>query len=164
MSREKTGLKQWQNTDSVINWFKNIQNKKNQKFIQFDVVNFYPSISAELLAAAIEWARDFTHISDQDKKIMMESKKSLIFRKGAPWCKRANSEFDIGQGSYDGAEACELVGLYILHELRSLHLNADIGKYRDDGLAETSSSSRQIVIIKKISYLRALYQKKHLQI
>ena len=43
-----------------------------------------------------------------------------------------------------------MVGLYILHELRSLDLNADIGKYMDDGLAETSSSPRQIEVIKKI--------------
>ena len=52
--REKTGLKQWKNTDSVIDWFKKIQNKSNPKFIQFDVVNFYPSISSELLATAIQ--------------------------------------------------------------------------------------------------------------
>ena len=148
--REKSGLKQWRNTDSVIEWFKKIENKPNKKFIQFDVVNFYPSISAELLAAAIEWARNFTNISARDENIIKESKKALIFRKGTPWCKRTNSEFDIGQGSFDGAETCELVGLFILHELRSLHLNADIGKYRDDGLAETSSSPRQIEVIKKI--------------
>ena len=55
--RQQTGLKQWKNTDSVIDWFKKIQNKRNKKFIQFDVVNFYHSISSELMAAAIEWAK-----------------------------------------------------------------------------------------------------------
>ena len=86
--REKTGFKQWQNTGSVINWFKNIQNKSNNKFIQFDVVNFYPSISSELMEAAIEWAQNFIQISDMDKKIIMESKKSLIFKDGTPWVKK----------------------------------------------------------------------------
>ena len=35
-------------------------------------------------------------------------------------------------GSYQGAEVCELVGLYILFELKSLEI--DLGLYRDDGL------------------------------
>ena len=33
------------------------------------------SISDELLEAAIEWAKQFTDISDEQKKIIMESKK-----------------------------------------------------------------------------------------
>ena len=145
--REKTGFKQWQNTGAVINWFKKIENKKNQRFIQFDVVNFYPSISNELMEEAIEWAKNFTQISDKEKKIIMESKKSLIFKNGEPWMKKGGSEFDVAQGSYDGAEACELVGLYILSKLEKLNLN--VGIYRDDGLAATSSTPRQVEIMKK---------------
>ena len=145
--REKTGFKQWQNTGAVINWFKNIENKKNKKFIVFDVVNFYPSISAELMEAAIEWARNFIQISDSDKKIIMEAKKSLIFKNGEPWMKKGGSIFDVAQGSYDGAEACELVGLYILSMLENLKIN--VGIYRDDGLAVTNSSPRQVDILKK---------------
>ena len=38
-------------------------------------------------------------------------------------------------GSYDGAEVCELVGLYILHKLTSTYPSGNIGLYRDDGLA-----------------------------
>ena len=124
--REKTGYKQWQNTNAVIKWFKIIENKKNRKFLQFDVVNLYPSISAELMEAAIEWARNFTHISDSEKKIIMESKKSLIFINGTPWVKKGGSEFDVAQGSYDGAEACELVGLYILSKLQDLNLEVGL--------------------------------------
>ena len=36
-------------------------------------------------------------------------------------------------GSYDRAETCELVGLYMLSQLEQLGIN--IGLYRDDGLA-----------------------------
>ena len=86
--REKTGLKQWRNTDSVIAWFKKIEKKSSKKFIQFDVVNFYPSISAELLKAAIQWARQFVDVSTEQERIIMESKKSLIFRKGNPGAKK----------------------------------------------------------------------------
>ena len=43
--------------------------------------------------------------------------------------------FDVTMGSYDGAEICELVGLYILHVLRERYEKVKIGLYRDDGLA-----------------------------
>ena len=42
--------------------------------------------------------------------------------------------FDVTMGCYDGAEVCELVGLYILHKLTSAFPGGDIGLYRDDGL------------------------------
>ena len=43
--------------------------------------------------------------------------------------------FDVTMGSYDGAEVCELVGLYILDQLGSKYNKENIGLYRDDGLA-----------------------------
>ena len=43
--------------------------------------------------------------------------------------------FDVEMGCYDGAEVCELVGLYILHKHSSAYPNGSIGFYRDDGLA-----------------------------
>ena len=41
-------------------------------------------------------------------------------------------------GSFDGAEVCELVGLYLLSQLQ--HLDMNVGLYRDDGLAVTKLS------------------------
>ena len=37
-------------------------------------------------------------------------------------------------GSYDGAEICELVGIYILTRLATIIKKSDCGLYRDDGL------------------------------
>ena len=37
-------------------------------------------------------------------------------------------------GSYDGAEICELVGLYLLNQLSTVIDKSSIGLYRDDGL------------------------------
>ena len=37
-------------------------------------------------------------------------------------------------GSFDGAEACELVGLYLLHQLNQKFPTINFGLYRDDGL------------------------------
>ena len=38
-------------------------------------------------------------------------------------------------GAYDGAEICELVGLFILNQLYNEYGQSNIGLYRDDGLA-----------------------------
>ena len=43
--------------------------------------------------------------------------------------------FDVAMGSYDGAEVCELVGVFILSQLPERCKKSDIGLYRDDGLA-----------------------------
>ena len=37
-------------------------------------------------------------------------------------------------GSYDGAEICELVGLFILNNLAERFGKESVGLYRDDGL------------------------------
>ena len=48
--------------------------------------------------------------------------------------------FDVTMGSFDGAEICELVGLYLLHLLSSTFSQDLIGLYRDDGLAALNLS------------------------
>ena len=44
-------------------------------------------------------------------------------------------------GSFDGAETCDLVGLYLLSQLQAPGIN--IGVYRDDGLATRKLTNRQ---------------------
>ena len=51
------------------------------------------------------------------------------------WIKKNSSSFDVTMGSYDGAEVCELVGLFILNDLCNEYGKDNIGLYRDDGLA-----------------------------
>ena len=46
-------------------------------------------------------------------------------------------------GSFDGAEICELVGLYILHLLSSKFNKDQVGLYRDDDLAAFKLSGPQ---------------------
>ena len=62
------------------------------------------------------------------------------------------SFFDITMGSYDGADVCELVGLFILHQLSQLVGSKNIGLYRDNGLAilENTSGPTSEHIKKKI--------------
>ena len=56
-------------------------------------------------------------------------------------------------GSYDGAEICELVGLFLLHELSTITPKDLTGLYRDDGLAIfRNSSGPNTDRIKKMNY------------
>ena len=91
--RNKTQLKQWKNVYSCIEWFKLLKNKKNLSFIIFDIVSFYPSISLELLEEAIEWAKQFVDVTDEERKIILESRKTLLAMKKQFLDKETKSRF-----------------------------------------------------------------------
>ena len=66
----------------------------------------------------INFAKQFTSISQKDIDIILHARKSLLFGNGKVWNKKfGDPEFDVTMGSFDGAEICELVGLYILSVL-----------------------------------------------
>ena len=48
-------------------------------------------------------------------------------------------------GSFDGAEICELVGLYLLDKLSKLLGKDNVGLYRDDRLAPVKSTSGPVL-------------------
>ena len=123
--------------------------KQRRKFIQFDIDSFYPSISEKLINDAITWASQFVHISEEDKLIIFHTCKSLLYHNGAPWVKKNGSNCDVGMGSYDGAEKCDLVGLFILSLLRDLPM--EVGLFRDDdlGVSTAGQTARQVESTKK---------------
>ena len=125
----------------IYTWFVNLDNKQELTFVKFDVEAFYPSISEALLGSALEWAGTMVEITQEEKEVINKTKMSLLFVKGKPWVKRS-SEWDITMGSFDGAEACELVGLFMLNQLRQTNL--DLGLYRDDGLGVTNLKGRPL--------------------
>ena len=45
-------------------------------------------------------------------------------------------------GAYDGAEVCELAGIFILYQLLRIYNKNYIGLYRDDSLAVFRNTSR----------------------
>jgi len=62
--------------------------------------------------------------------------------------KTGTNLFDITMGSYDGAEACELVGTLLLHSITAKYGNT-FGLYRDDGLGVIRGSARNTEKIKQ---------------
>lgn len=149
--RNKSNVKQWRNTNAVIEWFEKLPNKNRLTFLVFDIIEFYPSISEDLLKTCLEWAKKFTHISDIEYRTILHCRRSLLFDSNdKAWTKKdTNTDFDVTMGSNDGAEIAELVGLYILYLLESkLHIK-DIGLYRDDGLAAINARGRTADKIRK---------------
>ena len=144
--REKLKYNQWKNTGSAVKWYCRLQQKHKLKFIQADMKDFYGNITEELFTAALEWAGEHVEISDETKEILIQSKKSFLFHSDEPWRKKGGKNFDITMGSFDGAESCDLVGLYLLSQL---DLGMDIGLYRDDVLAVSKFSPRKPEQIKK---------------
>ena len=113
----QTNVNQWKNTSQLISWFKNIKSKKASSFVNFDVENFYPSISIDIFTDAISYIKTITNIDDDQLSIIMQSRKALLFNSNEPWIKKSGKEsFDVPTGCYDGAEVCELVGTYILNK------------------------------------------------
>ena len=124
-------VNQWKNTSSVPQWFERLANKSDLAFICFDVVEFYPSISEALLNRALDFASEHLIISASERQTIINSKHSLLFSEGQPWEKRnLTSNFDVTMGSYDGAETCELVGCYLLSQLKQLP-GIEIGLYKE---------------------------------
>ena len=139
--RTRNKYNQWKNTKWVIDWFNSVRDKGRHSFLVFDIGDFYPSISKVL-----EFAKRSTTLIDEDIEIIKHSRKTLLFDGDEPWVKRGNSPmFDAAMGSYDEAEVCEMVGLYALHILSTKYTNANIGLYRDDGLAVFRSTNGRVL-------------------
>ena len=83
--RETTHLQQWKNTQAVIDWFSDLKDKSDKTFIKFDIVEFYPSISEELLEGAINYAKSVSAITKQQESIIWHSRKSLHFNEKSTW-------------------------------------------------------------------------------
>ena len=80
--------------------------------------------------------KTLVNISDEEINTIMRSRKFLLFNNTDIWIKKnGDPNFDVTMGSFDGAELCELVGLYILPILGEKYGKHRIGLYRDDELA-----------------------------
>ena len=100
----------------------------------FYIKDFYPSIKKKLLWKAIRFAKLYISITNKDIEAMFHAMKSLLYYSDEPWVKKGKSNFDVTRVAYDGAELCELIGIFML-SLLSKHINKNhIGLHRHDGL------------------------------
>ena len=136
---------------SFILFYAIYKNSEELRFIQFDICDYYGSISEKLFGEAVDWAKSVTFVSDDEIDIMLQSKRSLLFDGKDTWKRKlkegCTNDFNIGMGSFDGAESTDLIGLYLLSKLK--HLNAKVCLYRDDGLLVTSCNPKETEEMKK---------------
>ena len=131
---------QWQNSFSVIDWFNNLKDKQRLSFIEFDIIDFYPSITENILKKALDWAKNIVNITEEEISTIFQSKKALLFFKDQCWIKTGSEAFDVSMGSWDGAEIADLIGLYLLSQIQDITFK--LGLYRDYGLGVTSLTPR----------------------
>ena len=124
------------------------ENKQNCHFITGDIRNFYGEISEELLNKALDWAETITPIHPQHREIILQVRKTFLFHKGRPWVKE-DGIWDISMGSYDSAEVTDLVGLYMLQQIRDRDLGIDPCFYRDDFVTDSDKSRKENEEIRK---------------
>ena len=107
----------------------------------FDIADFYPSIKEKLLWEGIRFAKHYISITKKDIEAIFQARKSLLYYIDKRWVKKGERNFDISMDAYDGAEVCELIGIFIL-PLLSKHINENhIGLYRDESLAILKNTS-----------------------
>ena len=99
----------------------------------FDIKDFYSSISKKLLDDCINFARQHAQIKEYFN-IIQHARKLLLYNKEIPRQKKNTSLLHVAMGAYDGAEVCELVGLFLLNSLANKFDKNSVGLYRDDGL------------------------------
>ena len=136
-------VNQWRSTKEFIRWFNNLENKKQLSYHTFHIAYFYPSITDNPLIKTLKWAHKYHNIAVTEFDATMHARRTILYdHNGKVWTTRNSKNlFDVSMGANDGAEICELIGLYILTEI---HKNIDftsVGLHRDDGLAVIRSAS-----------------------
>ena len=69
----KLSVNEWKNMISVIKWFKNINNKRFYKFLQFDIKDFYPFMKETLLHEAIQFAKEHVPVTRKDIEVIFHA-------------------------------------------------------------------------------------------
>ena len=88
-----------------------------------------------MLNKTLDFASEYIYILKCDINVIHHARKSLLFDGSHTWIKKEGGLFDVSMGTYDGAEVCELVGIYMLHLLSRRYNKNDFELYRDEGLA-----------------------------
>ena len=126
--------KLWKNSMDTIDGFKNIRDKKRSTFVQFDIIEFHPSITRELILRRLNHAREYTDIMQEEIEIIQACRKSVLSDNRRTWVKSHVDNFDVPMGAYDSAQVANLVVIYILDTLGRIVNLEQVGLYRCDGI------------------------------
>ena len=131
----------WKNSYDTIEWFKKIKNKSKATFTQFDIIDFYPSITKNILIHSINYARKYTEITKEQYEIILACRKTVLKNNRSTWVKTGSENFDVHMGGYDSSQIADLVGLYILDTLSRIVNPEQIGLYHNDEIIYIPNSN-----------------------
>ena len=86
----------------------------------------------------MKFASRFIHFDDSKTLTIQNARKTLLFNKGLQWQhqqQKTTGLSDVTLGGLDSSQVCELVGLFLLYQVKENFLFLNNGLYRDDGLA-----------------------------
>ena len=126
---EKLNINEHRDNYKFIFWFKKLDNKSKNK--QLDIKEFYPSTIQQLKKCEIKQSNQ-----TQLKVVAIHLEKA---RKK----NESSSCFDVTMGSYDGAEICELIGIFTQSVLQDIINKKQMGLLRDDELIVLSKATSQ---------------------
>ena len=125
----------WKNSSVVIKWFRNLENNSSSLVIIFDIEDFYSSILLSAFNRAIEFGKEISNSLNDENSMIMITRETLLFSDGEAWVKKNEEDaFDVPLGLYDGAEMCELVGTYLLNQLKVAIGKENMELSKDDSL------------------------------
>ena len=78
----------------------------------------------------------------KDKRYFYYDRQMLIFNNNQSLLRKSgNEELDVPMGCFDSVEVCDIVGVYIVHLLKSVMRKENVSLYRDDVLGILRNSS-----------------------
>ena len=108
---------------------KNINMAQKHIFISFGIVDFYPSITENLLKIAISWAGQRTPITAQEINIIKHARKSLLFNDGKTWIKRNSKNISVRCNNGKVRRGRNTLADWVIHLEHALEKIQE-GKYR----------------------------------
>ena len=75
----------WGNSYESIEWFRRIKNKSKVTFMQFDIIDFYPSITKNILIDSINYARKYVDATNEQYEIIVACRKTVIKNNESTW-------------------------------------------------------------------------------
>ena len=66
--------------------------------MQFNIIDFYPSITKNTLIDSINYARKYVEITNEQYKIILPCRKTVLKNNRSMWVKRGSDNFDVPMG------------------------------------------------------------------
>lgn len=56
--------------------------------VQFDIIDYYPSISKDLFTLGLEFAQQYAYLSDEELDIILKCRSSVLIYNDDQWTKK----------------------------------------------------------------------------